>query len=272
MAKITFIVKYITILFLLSALLPIITTSYPVVQERKYEGYCLTALSYILSEEQSKKLPFKNFEEFINSSIEVDTWDPVGFLKFAHDQGDGRVHARIGRVYEHLDVAFYYTIDKGGQKSEFFGCALLPSDSPKGLRWSDIVVIESRQKIGRIMVDNITFNRVDYIVKYSNSNGSFNWGTNTTILILYDSNSLIAKGWDAYISWIGTNPYGERELVKDIIEDRTIRIETPARLEERQARLDEIIHSSQIIIAVLVGIMIMILLVERKREIDKWRV
>jgi len=273
MNKITFIVKYIMILLLLAAILPIPTTStYPTVQERKYEEYCLSALSYILSEEQSRELPFKNFKEFMNHSTEIDSWDPVGLLRFVQDQKDGRIYALlVYEVCENLDVAFYYTTDRDNQKGEFFGCALLSDNSPEGARWPDIVSTENEQKIGKIMIDNITFNRIDTIGKYSNSNGSLNWDVHTTILVLYDSDSFIAKGWDAFVSWVGTNLYGERELVKNIIEDKTIRIETPSRLKKRKAGLDEIIQNSQIIIAILVTIMIIYLLIERRREIDKWR-
>lgn len=280
MAKITFIVKYIMILLLLFTILPIITTSTdPTVQEKNYEEYCLTALSYILREEQSKKLPFKNFEEFMNHSIRLDTRDPIGLLSFVQDRKDDRVYALAAYyVYENLDVVFYYTMDEDDQKGEFFGCALLSDDSPSEIGWGNVIATERRQEIEKLVVDDITFNRVDNIFNCSNPEGSLNWDAHTTFLVLYDSNSSIAKGWDAFISWVVTNSYLEKEISMNILKNKTTRIETPvkfkerqAELKERQAELDEIIRNSQMIIAILVAMMIIYLLIERRREIDKWR-
>lgn len=273
MVRITFIAKKITSLLLIFVTLSsTITSEDSTIENKSYEDYCIIALSYILNEEQSRRLPFKNFGEFAYKSVKEYTTDPVGVLGLIQDGRERRQYSLNSYdVYENLDVFVYYINYTDTQESEFFGCGLMDGSFPMGMKMSDIILTENVQKIEKLRVDDITFNRVDNVVKYSDINESLNWSMHTTYLVLYNSGSPIARGWDAYVSWISTNFYGEREIATTIIENKTTQMETQVGLKKRRDYVNEIIKNSQIIIGVSVMILVLFLLAKRRREMEEWR-
>lgn len=224
------------------------------------------------------KLPFKDFEEFANNSLRVDAkYDPLMLIRFVPDDGNDRFYSLIMfDLYKEMDIAFYYSVDNETQKSDFIGCSLSSDEYPINLGWSDIVLVHNEQRIQRVLVDNVTFYRIDDMANLSTPDGSLRWNIHKTLL-LYGGDSSVMEGWGAFKNWIGKNFYFERDVGMYILEDRTTRIETPdifmkrqTELRERQTELRGLIHATQVIIGFLVILLIIYLIVEKRKELGRW--
>ncbi len=278
-------------------------------ENNSYEVYCFESLKYFAGD-VSNEFRIDNAEDALNNSIELTCRDTLIETMSLNNQLGNKtfkiytVPNITGDSENHYNILFYYTDLYIGHES-FFGCTLTVDNYPQKGVITDVTntrIIGMGEQAQRLMNTRNTKETIDYTRSMSGlqiNNVKFNivhaalkqqaqnvepWETNVTFLVTYMPGSPGKQAWDDYVKFRNGDMITstDRDLIEYIKQNKTTYVNAPlidpvpdiSPVPETKSFIERVgyLRLSQMLAAILIFILLISLIMQKKRESDSWRI